>query len=141
MTTETEARSDGATKIRDQIVASQDLKREPIDLAEWWPEVAGVPLFIRTMSAGERSRYEETLDFDRTGVPRSKLNIQAKLGVRVLVTEDGDRVFGDDDVEVLASKNSEAVQTIFELGAKVNGMTKEALATLEKNSGETPSAL
>lgn len=136
MTEGTEARP--AHPLRDTILKSQDLKREPIELAKWWPELDGVKVFVQSMSAADRSRYEASMDFDPMGNARDRHNIQSKLAVRVLVDEDGNRIFGDDDLEVLSEKHSAAIQHIFNVGAELNGLTAASLKEMEKNSASAP---
>lgn len=140
MTTDIQpARSSEATqKIREQILAQPDLAQVAVDLSEFWPGLDG-QLYVRKMSATERSSYELSMDFSDEGTPRDRLNIQTKLAVRTLVTEDGQRIFGDDDLDLLADKNAEALQVIFEAAAEVNGLTKDSVRALEKNSSETTS--
>lgn len=141
MTEATEARIDSALPadaIRGALLASTALKRKAIDLSKWWPELAGVEIYIQSMSASDRSRYEASMDFDPMGNARDRHNIQAKLAVRVLVDAGGKRVFTDEDLEHVAELNSAAVQHIFNVGAELNGLTKESLAELEKNSESPP---
>ena len=138
MTEATEARP--VHPLRDKILNSQDLKREPIELAKWWPELGGVKLFVQSMSAADRSRYEASMDFDAAGNARDRHNIQAKLAVRVLIDEDGNRIFGDDDLDAISAKNSGAIQHIFNVGADLNGLTLKALREQEKNLRSAPTA-
>ena len=51
---------------------------------------------------------------------------------------DGNRIFTDDDLELVAKKHSAAIQHIFNVGADMNGLTKASLAELEKNSESPP---
>lgn len=133
------ARSSEATqKIREQILAQPDLTQVPVDVSEFWSGLDD-QLYVRKMSAAERSSYELSMDFNDEGTPQDRLNIQTKLAVRALVDKDGDRIFGDDDLDLLAAKNSEALQMIFEAAAEVNGLTKDSIRALEKNSSETTS--
>lgn len=124
--------------IRDRILQYPDLRKVEIDLSDHWPAV-GEPLFVKLMSAAERSAYELSMDFDAEGKPQARLNIQTKLAVRTLVDIDGERVFADEDIDELAAKSSEAVQLIFEAAAEINGLTKESIGALEKNSEGTTS--
>lgn len=138
MTEVTEARSDATKQIRHDILAQPDLTQVPVDVSKFWPGLDD-QLYVRKMSAAERSSYELSMDFNDEGTPRDRLNIQTKLAVRALVDKDGDRIFGDDDLDLLAAKNSEALQVIFEAAAEVNGLTKDSVTALEKNSSETTS--
>jgi len=124
--------------IRERILQYPDLRKVQIDLSDHWPDLK-TPLFVKLMSAAERSAYELSMEFDTEGKPQARLNIQTKLAVRTLVDIDGERIFADDDLDELAGKSSEAVQVIFEAAAEINGLTKESIGALEKNSDETTS--
>lgn len=127
--------------IRERILQYPDLRKVEIDLSDHWPDLSesGVRLFVKLMSAAERSAYELSMEFDSQGEPQARLNIQTKLAVRTLVDIDGERVFADDDLDELAAKSSEAVQVIFEAAAEINGLTKESIGALEKNSDSATS--
>ncbi len=122
--------------LRERILKAKDVKRVAIDLSEWWPELDG-QLFVTSMSAAERSRYEASMGFDASGNAKDLHNIQTKLAIRCLVDSEGNKIFGDDDVDLLAAKGAAPIQEIFEVAADLNGLTKDAIAKMEKNSEET----
>lgn len=122
--------------LRERILKADDVKRVAIDLSEWWPDLDG-ELFVTSMSAAERSRYEASMGFDASGNAKDLHNIQTKLVLRCLVDATGSRIFGDDDVEILSSKGAAPIQEIFEAAADLNGLTKDAIGKIEKNSEAT----
>lgn len=107
---------------RESILASDDLPREEVAIPEW-----GGSVFVRTMTAGERDRFEGWSQGDKFD------RFRAKLAVLTVVDAEGRRLFSDDDVDALAAKSTKALDRIAEAAFRMNRFTKEDVEALAKN--------
>jgi hypothetical protein len=121
--------------LRDAILAADDLPREQVSTPEWAP--SGAPyVYVRGLTAAERDEYEQGLTErgpDGKVQARSSMkNLRAHFVVRVVVDENGERVFADGDVKALGEKSAAIVDRLWEKGRELSGM-----ATVEEE--ENPS--
>lgn len=130
MTESTEARS-AAHVLRDHLLAQPDLKTVAVATPEW-PELDG-QIYVRSLTAAERSHFEMSMDFDPHGNPRKTDNIQTRLAVLAMVTVEGDRIFEEGDVDALAKKSASALQKVFNAAAELNGLSDESTKAIAKN--------
>lgn len=118
---------------RDGILAQTQLPLEKVQVPEWKGSV-----FIRTMTAGERDTFEQKV-FEENKAGKN-VNVRARLCSLCLVNEKGERLFSDLDALLLAKKSSRAIERIVNEIQKLNGLGKEDIKALEKNSETDPSA-
>jgi hypothetical protein len=118
--------------LREVIFAATDLPSERVEVPEW-----GVTLNVRTMSGTERDAFEQSIV---VGEKISLENIRAKLCVRCIVDDAGQPVFEAGDADELGRKSSRALDRLFSVAQKLNGMGKKDLEELQKNSGTGLSA-
>jgi hypothetical protein len=115
---------------RDSIIKAQDLEKEMVKVPKWGGEV-----FVRCMTGSERDAFEsEAYSVNGKDVEINRDNFRARLLVRVLVDEKGDRIFADQDIKVLGSKSGKVLDRLFTVAMRVNGLSKEDLEELTKNS-------
>lgn len=114
---------------RELILKAQDLKRESAEVPEW-----GGTLFIRGMSGAERDAFETSL-FSKNGAERifTGDNIRAKLLVRCIVDDKGERLFGDDDVAALGQRNAATLDRLYDIAQRLSGIGNAELETAVKN--------
>lgn len=115
-------------RLRDQILAANDRQREKVDVPEW-----GISVFISTMSGAERDGFEAeivTLRGKKTDL--NLQNIRAKLVVRTLVDETGERIFFDSDAAELGKKSASVLSRLYEVAQRMNGLREEDVAELGK---------
>jgi len=111
--------------LRDNILSATDLAREQVDTPEWEP--AGVPaVFVRALTAAERDQYEQGL-VERTpdGNVRTRTkikNLRASFVARIVVDEEGNRVFEDSDIDALGEKNANVIDRLWDKGRELSGM-------------------
>lgn len=117
-----------ASKLREQILASKGIKREPVEVPEW-----GCTVYVKTMTGAEREAWAKSLlGADKKPDPQE---FQAKLVVRTLVDEDGEPIFEPGDAATLHREHSAAViGTLFKAADKLNALGLEAVEQAEKNS-------
>ena len=126
---------------RDSILGSDDLKTEVIDVPEWNGKVR-----VRSLTGSERDAYESSITRRHgTDVELNLVNARAKLVVLTVVDDDGNRIFGEDDVMELGKKNATAVNRVFEVAQRLSGLTeedvKEAVAGFVDGPAEGPSSV
>lgn len=123
---------------RDAILKAQDLKREAVEVPEW-----GGSVLVRQMTASERDRFEARL-FVGDGATRTinQDNLRAKLCALCIVDEQGKRMFEDADIAALGGKSAAALNRVFDVAQRINGMGAEAVDDAKKPSDvATPVAL
>ncbi len=105
---------------RDQILQCDDLPRERVSVPEWGGEV-----LVRTMTGADRDAFEASL-VGRDGPKESRLdNVRARLVALALCGEDGERLFDDADVAALGAKSARALDRVFAVAQRLNGIGAE----------------
>jgi glucose/arabinose dehydrogenase len=134
---------------RAALLAASDFKFKDVAVPEWRGTVR-----IRTMTSGERSRFENSLyttviepngEVDEKGKPvvvekrvLNKINVRAQVVGMCLINEDGSRLFQDDEIGPLESKNADVISRLFDECMSFNEMQPGAIAEAEKNSDASP---
>jgi hypothetical protein len=111
---------------RDEILGLDDRKPVKVPVPEWSTDV-----FVRPMSAAERDALDmET--FERREAKKPS-NFRARLAVRVICREDGERLFNNDDADAVGKKSQIAVDRIIDAASRTNALTDKDVDALEKN--------
>ena len=113
---------------KDQILQAKDLPTETVEVPEW-----GGSVIVKTMTGTERDAYESSIV---KGKKVDMTNIRAKLCAICIVDDNGERLFTDRDVVALSKKSAKALDRIFDVAQKLNGLGKADVEELEKNSGQ-----
>ena len=113
---------------KEQILSSEDLTKEIVDVPEWGGEV-----YVRAMTGTERDAFEASIVKDGG---TNLANIRAKLCALCMVDEDGNRLFIDGDVLALGKKSALALDRVFNAAQKLNGIAKDDVKDMVKNSEE-----
>jgi hypothetical protein len=108
---------------KEAILAALDLATEKVDCPEW-----GGHIFVRTMTAGDRTAWE----LSQQGKTRN--DIRASLAALVVCDEKGNLLFTPQDVGALNLKSGKVIDRIFTTAAKLNGILPSDVDALEKNS-------
>jgi len=111
---------------RDEILGAADLPTEDVPVPEWEATVR-----IGTMTGLQRDAWR-----DANTLPNGKADIhnyRAKLLVRVIVDAAGERVFADDDAEALGAKNANVLDSLYNIAARMNGLTDKDVEDAAKN--------
>jgi len=105
--------------IRQAILDADDLPTEPIDVPEW-----DMTVYVRSMTGYERDLYEGGL-ISKTGLPMSErmLNLRSTLVVLCTVDENGERIFTDDDKQLVGQKSAKALERIVEAAQRMNELS------------------
>ncbi|OYD65956.1 UNVERIFIED_ORG: hypothetical protein BDU10_8607 [Burkholderia sp. CF145] len=122
---------------KSDILAADDLKTETVDVPEW-----GGAVIVRMMTGTQRDAYEASL-MKRDGDGKYRVdtvNMRTKLLVHTVVDEAGRSLFdGDADVLELAGKSSAAIERLFTVAQRLNGLAADSVENAEKNSVSGPS--
>jgi hypothetical protein len=111
------------------ILNADDLPREQVVVPQWGGEV-----FVRTLTGTERDEFEQSCLTSRGKNKEMNLkNIRARLCVLCICQEDGTRLFDARDVEALGKKSSSALDLIFSVAQKLNGLSGEDTEELAGN--------
>lgn len=120
---------------RDAILGADDITYDVVDCPEWGGRVR-----VKSLTGRERADWQQasiqgtgqaaTVNFRQTTV---------KLVALAVVDADGKAIFANADVVKLAMKNSAPLERIAEVAMRLSGIGADEVATLEKNSEETPS--
>lgn len=115
---------------KDQIFEANDLQVESVDVPEWGGSVS-----VRTMTGADRDAFEASMftlgaDGKRTA---DMSNLRAKLVALTVVDDAGNRLFEAGDVDRLATKSAAALERVFLVAQRLNGLGENALDDAVKN--------
>ena len=106
------------------------------------PELGG-DIYVRGMSGKERDEFEEGLR-----IPKGKRagqsdlrNFRAKLAVKVIVTEDGQRILSDEDASIFGQLPAGVLDRIISRCAELSGMADEEAEDLGNASASEGSVV
>ncbi len=109
------------------INAVQDLNFEDVPVPEWGGEVR-----VRTMTGTERDAWEASLSPAGVKGGPDLANLRARLLVKCLVDAQGGRLY-DDEAVFLGAKSAGALERLFVVAQRLNGLGTSAVETAEKN--------
>jgi hypothetical protein len=115
---------------RDQILEVADLRSEAVDVPEW-----GGSVLVRTMTGFDRDAFESsmmTVASDGSRKP-DMTNLRAKLVALTLVDEANSRLFDVADIPRLALKSAAALERVFDVAQRINGIGAVAQDAAVKN--------
>lgn len=119
-------------EIRSAIFAADDLPREPVEVP-WLDE----KLYVRGLTAAEKDAWVARTMPD--GEFAWTNNLTAELVAATLVTEDGSRIFDDDDAIELGTKGTATLSMLFGVAMRLSGLSEEAGAEIEADFGNARS--
>lgn len=130
---------------RAALTAAQDLPHVDVAVPEWGEDVG---VRIRALTAAERSVWESAaveVTFDEVDGkviqkrrPKPGFNVRTTLLGLCLVDENGARLYQNDELDALGSKNGVVLDRLFGVAVKHNGIGEDAVAAAEKNSERNP---
>lgn len=123
---------------RAAIVQAHFRQVREVEVPEW-----GGTVRLRAMSGNERDELEaesfttttETVDGKPVVVRHVNVRkMRARLLARCMIDEAGDRIFADDEIDILGAEDSGLVARLFAVAQDMNGLGMAAKETAEKNS-------
>lgn len=98
------------------------------------PELGGT-VYLRIMSGAERDSFEaEAFHLNGKNVEVNRENFRARLLVRCLCDENGERWFRDDEVATVGAISSTVTVPLAERVSQINGISKADQEAIAKNS-------
>jgi hypothetical protein len=117
---------------REQILALDDLQREPVEIPEWQGTY-----YVRMMTGEEKSWLEaQMVDANGEDLPHEERISRMRACTAVVTTchADGTAVFVLADAARLAKKAANALDRIWDVASRLNKLTQHEVDALTKNS-------
>jgi len=119
------------------ILAANDLKSEDVEVPEW-----GGAVRVRSFTGRERDAFEASMVRGEGRDRKVDLtNMRARLVGLTVIDETGQRLFTDEEVDLLGAKSGAALDRVFAVAQKLNGLSGSDVEELSKNSSGVPSAV
>ena len=119
------------------ILCANDLQIEDVDVPEW-----GGSVRVRSFTGRERDAFEASMvRGDGRDRKVDLTNMRARLVGLTVIDETGQRLFTDDEVDLLGAKSGAALDRVFAIAQKLNGLSGADVEELSKNSSGVPSAV
>lgn len=112
------------TLSKEAILGADDLPRELVNVPEW-----GGPVLVRTMSGTDRDAFEASL-LDKEGRMH---NVRARLVALTVCDAQGERLFGDSDLDALGRKSARALDRVFSVAQRLNGIGVQQVDAVKKD--------
>ena len=114
---------------RDEILQSDDLSTEDVEVPEW-----GGTVIVRALAGVERDAYESDI-FEAPKMPGQApefnlQNLRAKLASKTMVDDEGKRLFSDSDVVTLGLKSAAALDRVFAVAQRLSRLTNADIKEL-----------
>lgn len=118
--------------IRDRIIEADDIETETIYVPQW-----DVTIEVRSMDGRARTRL-----LSSAAENEGRLDLEQfypEVVIRCAFDpETGERIFGDDDVDLLLSKASAPLEMLAQAALRVSGMAGDSLDAAGKDSPSIP---
>ena len=119
------------------ILAADDLQTEELEVPEW-----GGAVRVRSFTGRERDAFEASMvRGDGRDRKVDLTNMRARLVGLTVIDEAGQRLFTDEEVDLLGAKSGAALDRVFAIAQKLNGLSGADVEELSKNSSGVPSAV
>lgn len=106
--------------LRDQILASDDIPTELVEVPEW-----GVIVEVRGMNGADRARIIEEAAATSGGMGVGSMYAETVI-TSCYDPETGERVFAPSDLPALMTKSASAIDRLATVGMRLSGMAPEA---------------
>ena len=119
-----------------EIVQVVDLKTQDVEVPEW-----GGAVRVREFTAADRDAFEQSMvKIGADGKREANMaNMRAKLvSMSIVDAETGDLMFTADELELLGRKSAAALDRVFTVAQRLNGLGADDVADAEKNSASGP---
>ena len=116
--------------LRERILAAQDRPFEDVEVPEW-----GAVVRVLSMSGLDRDRWEaEMLERNKRPAAERLANVRASLVARCSADPaTGERLFADADIDALGAKAARALDRVFAVASRLNGLSDADAEQLAKN--------
>lgn len=125
----------GGLLSRDAILAADDLPYEDVPVPEW-----GGVVRVRGLSGKGRDEYLSSMAVMAGGqvVGQNTVNVSARLVAHCVIDpETGDPAFTQADIGKLGEKSAAALGRVFEVAARLSGLSEDDVKSLGEGSAPT----
>lgn len=116
------------------ILGADDIVKERVEVPEW-----GGHVFVRVMSGSTRDRWEAHVYTHGKSMDERMVNLRARLIAATACNDKGELLFTSKQIEQLGKKSAKAMDRVFAVASKINGLTKEDVDSLVGESEGDPS--
>jgi hypothetical protein len=127
-----------ASKLRSKVLNAKDIKVEALPVAAW-----DCTLELRGLTGAERASLVTRATIRETvnGAEVERVDSATLNPLLVIAScfdpETGEKVFEDADAEAINNKSAGALDLVTTAVLRINGMSKDETAAMEKNSSAT----
>lgn len=115
---------------KQDIIDADDITIEPVDVPEW-----GGRVYVRVMDGPSRDAFELSMMKGRGKAAKMSMeNVRAKCAAATICNAAGERLFSDKEIELLSKKSGAALNRVWEVSARLNGLTEKDVEELAGNS-------
>ena len=119
------------------ILCANDLQTEDVEVPEW-----GGAVRVCSFTGRERDAFESSMVRGDGRDRRVDLtNMRARLVGLTVIDETGQRLFTDEEADLLGAKSGAALDRVFAIAQKLNGLSGSDVEELTKNSSGVPSVV
>jgi hypothetical protein len=121
---------------KDAILGADDRPTKDVEVPQW-----GGTVRLRALSGTERDAFEASTMVFVEGKPRrpNLANLRARFLALCIVDDNGDRLFGEDEVHALGAKSVAALDLLFTEARKLSRLTNKDLEELTADFGDAQS--
>ena len=112
---------------RQALETINDRKQETVDVPEW-----GGAVYLRELSAGDHEDLELFMQSSKQD-KHPTIYLRTRLVALALVDHEGNRLYKDEDIEILRSKSSTVINRLCAHVVKQNNLGSKAMETLAGN--------
>jgi hypothetical protein len=121
---------------RDGILGAVDVQTEKVFVKEWGDDV-----IVRGLTGDELDAFQGSVrqfrpTFDGKGMEAVLVQegMRAKLLVKCLIDESGERLFTDQDASALGAKNGAVIDRLYDIASRLSGLSEDEKKEMEGNS-------
>jgi hypothetical protein len=111
---------------KESIFQINDVQIVPVDVPEWYGSVC-----VKTITAKDQDVWSAEVAKQKK---ESRANFQASFLVMCICDESGTLLFSRSDADALGNKSAGALNRIFNVASRINGLSESDVKELEKNS-------
>lgn len=127
---------DNGALTAEEILGFNDRPIQRVDVPEW----GGRHVYIRTIGGDERDRYEQSFfDLDSGKRKGDMAGIRSRLVAICACDAEGNALFTAGQILALGKKNAAALDRLYEVARKLNGLSDADIQELAGNSSSDPS--
>lgn len=120
---------------KDELKEIPDIVTEEVLVPEW----KGTTWKVRGLAVAESDAFEQSLvEAKRRGATLNMTNMRARLVVRCVLNDAGGLYFDEADAEWLGKKSAKAVRRLYDVAARLSGMSQSEMEEMEKNLQSIP---